>query len=311
MLHILILILKILGIVLLSVLGILIALVLLVLLVPVRYQADVSFHGTPAGSAGVSWMLHLVRARISFDGSAKICVKALWFKVFEKTVWPPEEDRESDVPEEAVRTEESDDREQTVHATEVSEPVAVPDIAEEVRPAVKEEQRSGPESVPEDPCEGKTPDETAGPANEQKNKLEGMAEKLSGIRRRAASTWNSARNKYEEIHGFLSDEQNQNTFRLLFNQIKSLIKHILPRKLKGSVRFGLDDPYYTGQILTLISPFYGMYAKNVTVEPVFDGKALEGELYVKGHIRAATLLMIVLRVGLNKNFRKLLKAWKK
>lgn len=82
---------------------------------------------------------------------------------------------------------------------------------------------------------------------------------------------------------------------------------MLPRKISGRVRFGFDDPATTGQILTYISPFYGLYAKTLKLEPIFEEKVLDGELHVKGHIRAATLLWIVIRVVLNKNFRVLLK----
>ena len=49
MLHVLLFILKILGIILLAVLGLILAGVLLALFVPVRYRADVSIEGKPDG----------------------------------------------------------------------------------------------------------------------------------------------------------------------------------------------------------------------------------------------------------------------
>ena len=60
MLHILLLILKIIGIVLLVILGLLLAAVLLVLLVPLRYRLEGSWHGEPAGKVRVTWLLHAV-----------------------------------------------------------------------------------------------------------------------------------------------------------------------------------------------------------------------------------------------------------
>ena len=47
MIHILLMILKIIGIILLVILGILLVLILAVLFVPVRYKADFSWHGEP------------------------------------------------------------------------------------------------------------------------------------------------------------------------------------------------------------------------------------------------------------------------
>ena len=59
MIHILLMILKIIGIILLVILALLFTAVLLILFVPVRYRTEVSFDGKPDGEAAVSWLLHL------------------------------------------------------------------------------------------------------------------------------------------------------------------------------------------------------------------------------------------------------------
>ena len=105
---------------------------------------------------------------------------------------------------------------------------------------------------------------------------------------------------------FLNREENKNTFRLLFRQLKKLLRHILPRKMTGKLRFGLDEPYKTGQILTYVSPFYGLYAKHLQLMPVFDEAVLEGDLKIAGRIRIGTILVLAVRVLLDKNFRKLI-----
>ena len=51
MIHILLMILKVIGVILLVILGLILAAVLLILFVPVRYRADVSFEGKPDGEA--------------------------------------------------------------------------------------------------------------------------------------------------------------------------------------------------------------------------------------------------------------------
>ncbi len=115
--------------------------------------------------------------------------------------------------------------------------------------------------------------------------------------------------KIEKVRAFIADEANKYTIRLILRQIKRLIRHILPRKLSGRLRFGFEDPYTTGQILTYISPFYGLYAKTFTFEPVFDEPVMDGEVHIKGRIRLGTMLWLVLRIGLNKNFRMQVKAF--
>ena len=94
MIHILLMILKVIGVILLVILGLILAAVLLILFVPVRYRADVSFEGKPDGEAAVSWLLHLVRIRVSYHEHADVSGRVLWFKLFDVRLWPAEEDEQ-------------------------------------------------------------------------------------------------------------------------------------------------------------------------------------------------------------------------
>lgn len=70
MLHILLLILKIIGIIIAVILGILVLTVCVVLFVPIRYQMSASCGGTLEGihaKARVTWLLHLIRLNISYE----------------------------------------------------------------------------------------------------------------------------------------------------------------------------------------------------------------------------------------------------
>ena len=82
MLHILLLILKIIGIVLLVILGLLLAAVLLVLLVPLRYRLNGSWHGGPAGQVRVTWLLHAVSLLAAYENGLDITAKLFGFTVF-------------------------------------------------------------------------------------------------------------------------------------------------------------------------------------------------------------------------------------
>ena len=61
---------------------------------------------------------------------------------------------------------------------------------------------------------------------------------------------------------------------------------------KGRIRFGLDDPYYTGQILEGASLVYPFIYKSLDLEPVFDEKCLEAEGNFKGRVRVSYLLWL-------------------
>lgn len=60
MLHIVLLVLKIIGIILASLLGLLIALILIVLLVPIRYKLKAEYHDQLKAAARVSWLLRII-----------------------------------------------------------------------------------------------------------------------------------------------------------------------------------------------------------------------------------------------------------
>ena len=76
MLHIVLTILKVIGIILLVILGILLAVILLVLFVPLRYRLNVRRGNTPLTVDGrVTWLLHLLRIDLFYQeeqGSAEI-----------------------------------------------------------------------------------------------------------------------------------------------------------------------------------------------------------------------------------------------
>lgn len=330
MLQILLTILKILGILILVILGVILAVILAVLLVPIRYGGDVSFDGKPKGGVLVSWLFRILTVRLDYDGEAlNARVKIFWFQVFGKTLWPSVE-AEVPVPETAddgffAETGSTAEMipESVTQANEALEPSAPePAVPEPVAPEPVASAPVVSEPVSPEPKSAEPVREEPEPTSQEEKppfierlaaKIQSMVTKLVD---KAKTTYTSLSGKYtagqEKINMvrlFLEDEQNKSTLRLLWRQLKKLIKHILPRKMNGRVRFGFDDPATTGQILTYISPFYGVYAKSVTIEPVFDEKVMDGELHLKGRIRLGTLLWTVVRVFFDKNFRTLLKKF--
>lgn len=147
--------------------------------------------------------------------------------------------------------------------------------------------------------------------NGQKKKRvrQSLFQKIKVTFQRICGKLKTAEERWQKLMEFLEKEENKNTFRLLKRQVIRFFKHVLPGKVSGTVRFGFEDPYTTGRILTYISPFYGWYGRTIQVIPVFDEQVLDGELSLKGRIRIATLLFIGFQVWRDKNFRTLLKRW--
>lgn len=320
MLHVLLLILKILGILLLVILGIILAVILLVLLVPIRYQGDVSFDEKPRGGVLISWLLHFVTIRVNYDGSVKTLVKILWFRLFDKTLWPSEENEGLEKAEEPTVESEVDepfgdvvsgdakDEDKVVRATEVQIPEKVGGSTATGQSAGAEGKNDQKKAVTAERENANAGAEST--ANAGKNEKNAPEEEKSP-EEKTSPAFEAIAEKIHKVRAFLDKEENRDAIRLLKKQIFKLIRHVMPKKIRGRVRFGFDDPSTTGQILTYISPFYGLYAESVTVEPVFDERVMEGEIHLKGRIRLGSLIWIVVRVFLNKNFRNLLKTWRR
>lgn len=334
MLSIIFLILKILGILLLILLLLILFFAVVVLFVPVRYRLTASRYEKLKGELLVSWLLRGISLRVFYDGRALARGKVLWFRLFEKQLWPFEEEEaerpESEQPE-AGETEEPDGlgKKKAEHPPLPQE--------EEGKEEEFEERLRATELSPSEGREKEEPDPAlSGPSNlgirlllgrlkeTVKRFIRKLIGKISGFFRnfhqsvkRLPKIWTEIKNKladgrksFERMREILTNEENREVFRLLVSRGKKLFRHVRPKKIKGKLQFGFSDPYRTGQVLTAVSPFYGLYAKELELIPDFEHEVLKGEISVKGRIRMGVVLWTGIRLFLNKNFRRLLKRFR-
>ncbi len=116
--------------------------------------------------------------------------------------------------------------------------------------------------------------------------------------------------KWHKIKAFLQNEINKKGLKNAFVSLKKIFIHIRPKKLNIAVEFGTGDPCLTGQLLGGLSILYGYYGETVQITPNFETKILEGSIFCKGRIRLFTLLIICIKLILNKEFRKLIENFK-
>lgn len=112
------------------------------------------------------------------------------------------------------------------------------------------------------------------------------------------------RHKISLIKAFIRDEINREVFRLTLASIKKLLKHILPTKLKSSIIFGTGDPCSTGQALGAFAILYSFYGDKVQITPDFENKRFEGKHYARGRIRLVTILIIVIKLIIDRRFKQ-------
>lgn len=116
--------------------------------------------------------------------------------------------------------------------------------------------------------------------------------------------------KWDKIKAFYNNESNKQGIKKSFLAVKRIVKHILPKKINGSIEFGTGDPCTTGQALGMLAYFYGFYGNSIQVIPNFSDQIFEGSIYIYGRIRIVTLLIIIAKLILDKNFKKLIKNFR-
>ena len=302
MLHIILLILKIIGLLLLIILGLILAGLLLVLLVPVRYRGTGSYYEKGQGSVVLSWLLHILTVRVEYEGDVKMAVRLFGFRILKPKVMNEELEEAEDI---------------MVHAMERLEPEALEE-AEELKEDVQEEIRKQPDALRQ------TSDRISSVTAETEKKKSSFfielwkrvkkavlrfLSKLKFFFRRVYDTLRTVKEKKDEVYAWFSDKDNQKTVKLVLKQSKKLLRHVLPLKGKGTVTFGFEDPSLTGQVLMYASVVYPLCHKYLDIYPVFDETVFTAEGTFRGRIRLGTVLFIGLRLVMDKNFRILLKKW--
>ncbi|MDR7814011.1 DUF2953 domain-containing protein [Lacrimispora sp.] len=305
MLHIILFILKILGLLVLIVLGLVLAVALLILLVPVRYQAEGSYDGKVRGKARITWLLHILSVSAQYEEDLIVRVRILGFRIGK----PKKMDSELKEAEDIM-----------VQAMEIMEPEPIREaleVKDEIHDRVKEEPKNlpppkeelrSPTSPKEEPKKKKG-FRVMGVFEKLKKKVLRAFTKLKFFFLRICDTLRTIKDKKDEIYAWISNKENQKTGKLLFRQVKRLVRHILPRRGKGNITFGFDDPYLTGQVLTYASVIYPLCHKHLNLYPVFDQTVFTVEGTFRGRIRMGTVLLIGSRMLLDRNFRRLLKGW--
>ena len=340
MVHIILLILKILGLLILVVLGLILLLLLLVLLVPVRYRAEGSYDEKVKGKVRVSWLLHLISVTLSYEKDFIMTVRLFGFRILKpkkmdhelreageimvQTMEIKPEEAVEDIKEEIQKKPEKGNRSRALFRKGKKSQSRVWSYEEDgiqshTQSRKEEDIQSQDRSYKEEgihnqsqPSKEEKPpekDEKVSWSSKLKEKIRKQLLKLKFFFHRICDTLKAVKDKKETLQAWVSNKENQKTVKLLLRQLKKLIRHILPRRGKGNVTFGFDDPYVTGQVLTYASVVYPFCHKHLNLYPVFDQAVFKADGNFRGRIRIGTILAIGGRMLLDKNFRVQLKKW--
>ncbi len=310
--HIILLVLKIIGITLLVLLLVLLLIILLCLFVPIKYRANAEKQEKIKVRAVAKWLFPLLYAKVDYLGESityQICI--LGITIYprikkEKVVKPKKQKRRKnrkseeepdlvimEIPNTSIESK-LEKEEVSVNKKEEKEEITEVQIVNKDEKLKKTEKKI---KMAEEPKESKyvnRPKEKMGRFEIIKEKLALFFQKLLTLKE-----------KGDLIIEFLKQEENKKGLRYIWNSFKHILKHIAPSKIQGDIEFGLEDPCQTGQALGMVSVLFSIYGKSIRIIPNFEESCINGKIFIKGRIRVFTLLVICIKLLLDDNFKRL------
>ena len=339
-------ILKIIGIILLVVLGLILFLLLLVLFVPIRYRIDASKDAEGEQQIHalikVTWLLHLLNIRFLYPEEAYLRVRIACFTLF-RSDQPTKEAASSKKNAAAEKKKESEAK--TVKTSKASRKAEDTLLATEdvegsgEQPQTMDEDGWSPidntQIKPDEKTEAKLKDalknqtenatHTETDSEESTSKWELLREKilwcirkiwklLKNIRYTIQSIYDKIRNIIHHIRYYyrvLQSELFDRTWEKYSKKVLCLLKSIAPRKIKGYLHIGMEDPATTGQILGYYGMLYPLIGEHIDVVPDFDHVILEGTLKIRGNITLFQAVRIACTIYFDKDLQKLIRLLKR
>ena len=274
MLHILLTVLSVTGIILLVLLGITVFLILALLFVPVCYRGHLVKQGERIQAcAKVSWLFRLVYVRIRYE-NGKPSVKIYLFGI----------------PVLKVKQYLNRKKEKKQAASAGKTSRKGPSVPPGGQPFQK-----GKQDFPKillEPEQKVLKKES--PVSAFFRKIREIPRK---IRRTAEKIWFTIRRncaKIREWYVFFTSLTFKSAWKTVKRRGAVILRHILPKKVRGYVRFGFSDPAATGQAIGAVGMFLPLIPEGLRVIPDFQEPCLEADVNLKGRI----VLFVLLRHGL-------------
>lgn len=306
--HVILLILKIIGIVLLVILTIILFLILSLLFAPFVYR--ISARKDEGGEisdaqAGItlSWMFVLLRAKAVYkDGELCYGIRLFGIDVFKlasaadriKQIFKKKPRKQESAKEKSTEEKNAEVKNAEVKSAEVE--------SAEVKSA--KEKSAEPKETSEERDNGKktevssTDDKETGTGRRQSFK-----DRFSSVK----ETIGRIRDAKDEI----DKKKNKQALSFAWGLLKKALKSILPKKLKGKITFGFKGPDTTGKVLGIAAVFLPIYKDRIKVIPDFTKSCIYGNIYAKGKIRIFTLLLIYIKLRRSREYGQLMRLKKR
>ena len=117
---------------------------------------------------------------------------------------------------------------------------------------------------------------------------------------------------FSNIKKNLSDETNKKAAGKLFKELKSILRHVGPRRGRADLSYSTGDPATTGQFTGILSMMPLMYKKGICVRPDFTAEHfyVRGTFRINGHIQLFRFLGTAIRLYRDKDVKALIRKFK-
>ena len=304
--HILLWILKIAGILLLLVLGLLLLGILTVLFVPVRYElsasGDIEEPEKITGKISIRYFFRLIRFQAAYENQKSHWMAGIaWKKIGQdKNEEPEEEIQEKETPEKYKEDKKVPGRPEDGTREPEEQEGRGKENDSRKREAAKKE-KPDPEKKQEEKSEKEKPQSRKGEKKE--SGWQRISGKIKYTFQRICDKIKTLSKTKDRIEKFIKDEVHQSAFKKGKIVLIHFIKTWMPKEARGYVEYGFDDPYYTGKLLSWLALFYPFFGKWLQIAPDFEKPALNGSIFIKGHLRMNHLAAAAVRLVADKNIR--------
>lgn len=313
MIQIFLLILKIIGIIILAILGLILLVLALVLFVPVFYKVRIIHNPQETKITGkVSFLWPAIVVIVQYFKKLSYKVKLFGISLLdsEKPKKEKTPKKKKEKKQKKKKAGKSGDAIETVPEEEIFAPLENPGTLPKAEP----EDEASFENVAE---ESESFEETTEKPTQDKEKKPGLFAKIKAKIQKLRETISKTIVKIkklihqkDEVQRILGKPETKTAMKFVWSKLGRLLKHILPRKIKGYLAYGADNPATTGQVLGILSVLYARTGQLLEIRPNFTEKQLECDVLIKGRIQVFTLLVIAVKVALNKELRQVIKEFK-
>lgn len=328
MLHIIVFILKIIGILLLVILGLILLLVSSVLFVPITYKVRAERKdGVIQVRTVAGWMFRLLSVHYRLHTSQEP-MQLLQGRILGIPVWKPLEPKKEKPKKAEKKSKEKQSKPKQMEAKQLEQKAEVKS-SDKAKERLKKDLTPGTAvaTVPQPEPEVSRQEQPQNKKAQTKPPRQSILKKLLYAIRRIYGKITAIGGlfslvvkllhmpeKASETIGTLTDfwnlEENVKARESIWRELKFLWKHSRPRKADLTLHFGFEDPSWTGQCMGVLSILNVWYPGRIFLKPEFEQEIFEGTLYIKGHMMLAVPLLSIFRLWRDENVMKMYRRFR-